>query len=119
MTEEYDNEAIEHLLNCIHKKYGYDFSHYSAAFIKRRIRHNMSLNNISSLSELEQIIVSNDQVEAIHHHKGQRFLGGIHICHHATGKMVEKNLLHHITDKGMLINDQKLRTSHRENTQAL
>lgn len=45
------------LLQAVHLKYGYDFSNYSKAHIKRRIIHRMNLSGFSTISELQNKVL--------------------------------------------------------------
>lgn len=49
---EIEDLEISLLLKAISKRYGYDFSHYSAASIKRRIKHFLANSEFNSISEL-------------------------------------------------------------------
>ncbi len=53
------NEDIEIqlLLESIYLKYGYDFSNYSKAHIKRRIRHRLSLSNLDNISQMQNHVL--------------------------------------------------------------
>ncbi len=54
---EIENIEIEILLEAILKRYGYDFTNYSSASIKRRIKHFLSKTDCSKISELVPRIV--------------------------------------------------------------
>jgi len=45
------------LLQAVHLKYGYDFSNYSKAHLKRRIMHRLNLSDLSTISELQNKIL--------------------------------------------------------------
>jgi len=45
------------LLQAVHLKYGYDFSNYSKAHLKRRILHRLNLRDISTISEMQNKIL--------------------------------------------------------------
>lgn len=51
---ESDNESIEidMLLNGIRSRYGYDFTHYSRASLKRRLEHALTQNKLAHFTEL-------------------------------------------------------------------
>lgn len=48
---------IKLLLQAVHQKYGYDFSNYSKAHLKRRILHRLSLSGLKTISELQSKIL--------------------------------------------------------------
>ncbi len=45
------------LLQAVHLKYGYDFSNYSKAHLKRRVIHRMNLSGLSTVSEMQHKIL--------------------------------------------------------------
>lgn len=47
------------LLQAVNLKYGYDFSNYSKAHLKRRILHRLSLSDLQTISELQNKIIWN------------------------------------------------------------
>jgi len=47
-----DDEEVKELLESIRFNYGYDFTEYAAASVKRRIRHFMTANGFPSLGAL-------------------------------------------------------------------
>lgn len=51
-----EEKAVERLVSHIHALYGYDFSHYSKAFLKRRILRRVALCNLKNIQELEEKI---------------------------------------------------------------
>lgn len=52
---------IELLLEAIYKKYGYDFREYGDAHLRRRIKHRLSLSDLSSIGEMQHKIVHDEQ----------------------------------------------------------
>jgi chemotaxis protein methyltransferase CheR len=59
MSLEIENIEIRLLLEGIHQKYGYDFRDYSAASLKRRIKHHLKLEKIGTISHLQSEILRN------------------------------------------------------------
>lgn len=55
-----DNEELEGLLEAIFKRYGYDFSHYSRASLKRRIQRVMEKHHIPTLFDLKHMIINDE-----------------------------------------------------------
>ena len=47
-----DNKELNELLESIRFVYGYDFTDYAEASVKRRINHFMSINRINDIKEL-------------------------------------------------------------------
>src|SRR5680860_1276818 len=45
------------LLQAVHLKYGYDFSNYSKAHLKRRIIHRLNLSDLNTISEMQNKIL--------------------------------------------------------------
>ena len=56
-----ENIEIRLLLDAILSKYGYDFTNYSKAHIKRRIKHRMSMDHILNISELQHKILFDEK----------------------------------------------------------
>ncbi len=56
-------EAIEIalLLDTLHRRYGYDFSHYARASIRRRVRHIVAKNGYTQISELIPRLLRDEQ----------------------------------------------------------
>lgn len=52
METKLEKIEMELLLEGIYKQYGYDFRNYAPASLKRRLMHNLTVNNCRSLSEL-------------------------------------------------------------------
>lgn len=48
---------LELLLQAIHRKYGYDFSEYSRAHIKRRVINRLSTSGLSTISHLQEYVL--------------------------------------------------------------
>ena len=48
---------LDLLLQAVHLKYGYDFSNYSKAHLKRRIIHRINLSGMSTISEMQNKIL--------------------------------------------------------------
>ncbi len=55
-----DNKTLKELLESIRFVYGYDFTEYAEASLKRRVDNFMSVNKISSLSELGELLLKED-----------------------------------------------------------
>ncbi|HZE85405.1 MAG TPA: protein-glutamate O-methyltransferase CheR [Puia sp.] len=55
-----DQEELKELLECIRFAYGYDFTEYAEASVKRRIDHFMSSNKIVSLGALGKALLRED-----------------------------------------------------------
>lgn len=57
------NEDIEIrlLLEAIYAKYGYDFRDYSGAHMKRRILHRLSMSGLSSISEMQNKVLYDNE----------------------------------------------------------
>ena len=53
------DKELQQLINVVYQKYGYDFSDYSEASLKRRITRLMNMNDIQHLFELEDKILNN------------------------------------------------------------
>lgn len=58
----FDNEEFNKLLESIRFVYGYDFTDYAEASIKRRITHFIGNRKISSLAELGKMILQEEKV---------------------------------------------------------
>ncbi len=57
-----DNEEFKELLESIRFVYGYDFTEYAEASVKRRVRHFMNVNKFSSISALGKTLLKEDAV---------------------------------------------------------
>jgi chemotaxis protein methyltransferase CheR len=51
------NIEIQLLMEAIFLRYGYDFRNYSKAHIKRRVLHRLGLGNLSSVSQLQDLVL--------------------------------------------------------------
>jgi chemotaxis protein methyltransferase CheR len=54
------NEELKELLESIRFLYGYDFTEYAEAYVKRRVDHFMNANKISSLRALGKALLNQD-----------------------------------------------------------
>lgn len=54
------NPELTSLLEAIYKKYGYDFTQYSEAHIKRRIRSRISVSGFESIAELQKKVLEEE-----------------------------------------------------------
>jgi chemotaxis protein methyltransferase CheR len=61
MDTKIDKLEMELLLEGIYKKYGYDFRNYAPASIKRRLQHNLIVNDCKSFSELLHKVLNSKQ----------------------------------------------------------
>lgn len=52
--------AISELLQAVYKKYGYDFTQYSGAHIRRRIRNRMTLSGLQDIAEVHYAILHDE-----------------------------------------------------------
>ena len=50
--KEIERIEIDLLIEGIRRRYGYDFSHYARASLKRRVRHRMDLAELTRISEM-------------------------------------------------------------------
>lgn len=57
-----DSEELKELLESIRFVYGYDFTEYAEASVKRRVQHFMSINKFSSLRDLGKALLREDIV---------------------------------------------------------
>jgi chemotaxis protein methyltransferase CheR len=55
-----ENEELKELLESIRSVYGYDFTEYAEASMRRRIRHFMSVNNFGSVGELSKTLLKDE-----------------------------------------------------------
>jgi chemotaxis protein methyltransferase CheR len=55
-----DQDELKELLECIRFAYGYDFTEYAEASVKRRIDHFMSTNKIATLGALGKALLRED-----------------------------------------------------------
>jgi chemotaxis protein methyltransferase CheR len=53
-------EEFRDLLETIHSTYGYDFTDYAEASVKRRIAHYMSLRKLGSVEQLKKLILESE-----------------------------------------------------------
>ncbi len=58
----FDNNEFKELLESIRFVYGYDFTDYSEASVKRRIDHFMSTRKITALDELGKLILKDEKL---------------------------------------------------------
>ncbi len=56
-----DDIQVLSLLEDIYAEYGYDFRNYASASLKRRIRHFMIINNISTMSHLREWVFQDEE----------------------------------------------------------
>lgn len=56
-NESNDDIELELLLQAIHRKYGYDFSEYSRAHVKRRVLNRITTSGLSSISHLQEQVL--------------------------------------------------------------
>ncbi|MET0465645.1 MAG: protein-glutamate O-methyltransferase CheR [Chitinophagaceae bacterium] len=59
---ELDNGAFRSLLQVVHSSYGYDFTEYAEASMKRRIIHYMELHKINDLQDLQSVILKDENI---------------------------------------------------------
>jgi chemotaxis protein methyltransferase CheR len=57
-----EKEELKELLESIRSVYGYDFTEYAEASMKRRIRHFMSVNNFGSIGKLSGMLLKDELV---------------------------------------------------------
>ena len=63
---EFENNELKQFLKVVHKNYGYDFTQYADASLRRRIVNFMSTRKIKDLGSLEQVLAENENnVEAL------------------------------------------------------
>ena len=55
-----DNKELNELLESIRFVYGYDFTDYAEASVKRRINHFMSINRINDIKELGKSLLKDE-----------------------------------------------------------
>lgn len=58
-TKHIDTQELEIklLLKAVYQKYGYDFSHYSKAHLRRRINYRLKLSGLNTVSELQSKVL--------------------------------------------------------------
>ncbi|UII31015.1 protein-glutamate O-methyltransferase CheR [Fulvivirga ulvae] len=56
-NESNDDIELELLLQAIHRKYGYDFSEYSRAHVKRRVLNRLTTSGLTSISHLQEQVL--------------------------------------------------------------
>lgn len=61
MVEEFNSKELTEFLEAIRFTYGYDFTDYSQASIRRRILHFMSIHKIAFLEQLEKRLIKDEQ----------------------------------------------------------
>ncbi|MCG2617942.1 protein-glutamate O-methyltransferase CheR [Terrimonas sp. NA20] len=59
---ELDNGAFRNLLKAVHSSYGYDFTGYAEASVKRRIIHYMGMHRINELADLQSLILRDENI---------------------------------------------------------
>ncbi|MBO9661263.1 MAG: protein-glutamate O-methyltransferase CheR, partial [Chitinophagaceae bacterium] len=59
---ELDNEGFSSLLQSVHSSYGYDFTDYAEASVKRRIIHYMNMHRINDIRDLQHLVLSNENI---------------------------------------------------------
>ncbi len=59
---ELDKEGFRSLLQSLHSSYGYDFTDYAEASMKRRIVHYMSSHRINDIRDLQHLVLSNENI---------------------------------------------------------
>ncbi len=57
---ELEETHLQQFLKAIHNVYGYDFTEYAEASLKRRVLHYMERNRNTSLQQLQALLLSND-----------------------------------------------------------
>src|ERR1700730_16874169 len=57
-----DNEELKELLESVRYIYGYDFTEYTEASVKRRVTGFMNNNKIGSLSALGKVLLKEDEI---------------------------------------------------------
>ena len=63
---EFENSELKHLLKVVHKNYGYDFTQYADASLRRRIVSFMNARKLADLGMLEQALAEDESnVEAL------------------------------------------------------
>ncbi|HYF67290.1 MAG TPA: protein-glutamate O-methyltransferase CheR [Ohtaekwangia sp.] len=62
MFVETNPDDFKPLLNLLHEAYGYDFTGYADASIRRRSMHFMTTHRITSVAELQKILLSNEKI---------------------------------------------------------
>lgn len=60
-NESNDDIELELLLQAIHRKYGYDFSDYSRAHVKRRVLNRLQTSGLNSISHLQEHVLYDRQ----------------------------------------------------------
>jgi len=55
-----DYEKLKELLESIRSVYGYDFTEYAEASVKRRVHHFMNINNFSSIRDLSKALFKDE-----------------------------------------------------------
>src|SRR5947209_8041765 len=53
---------IELLLEGVHRRYGFDFREYAPASLKRRLRRRMSLEDVETVSALQELVLHDSAV---------------------------------------------------------
>ena len=59
---DFDNNAFKELLDSIRFVYGYDFTDYAEASVKRRINNFMTVNNIAEIDQLGKMILKDEKM---------------------------------------------------------
>lgn len=58
----FNDNDYDNLLNSVKSVYGYDFTDYSGASVKRRINHFMDSRKIATLNELSKIVLNDESI---------------------------------------------------------
>jgi chemotaxis protein methyltransferase CheR len=59
---ELDNEGFRSLLQAVHSSYGYDFTGYAEASVKRRIIHYMGMHRINDIRDLQYVVLKDENI---------------------------------------------------------
>jgi chemotaxis protein methyltransferase CheR len=59
---ELENGALRSLLQAVHSSYGYDFTDYAEASMRRRVIHYMGMHKINDLSDLQSLILKDENI---------------------------------------------------------
>ncbi|MBC7607189.1 MAG: protein-glutamate O-methyltransferase CheR [Burkholderiales bacterium] len=60
-NKDWSEFEISSLLKAVYQKYGYDFSQYSEAHVRRRIMNRMSMSGIEDISQMQSMVL-NDEI---------------------------------------------------------
>jgi chemotaxis protein methyltransferase CheR len=61
-VDQVNTSELDHVLYALNQKYGYDFTNYAEASIKRRTMHFMSMRRIGSLETLLNTLINNEHI---------------------------------------------------------